>query len=365
MAFSAADHLHMAQALRLADRGLYTTTPNPRVGCVIVNDGKVVGEGWHERAGQAHAEVHALQQAGDKAKGATVYVTLEPCSHHGRTPPCADALINAGVARVVAAMQDPNPKVSGSGMALLQAHGIEIAVGLMQAQARELNIGFISRMERSRPWVRSKIAASLDGKTALANGTSQWITSDAARLDVQRWRARSCAILTGVGTVLADDPQHNVRSLDIGRQPLRIILDSRCRMSPAARILQGGALVVCASIEKNNAAALRNAGAEVIALPDAKGRVDFAALMQELARREINELHVEAGYKLSGSLLSAGFTDELLLYMAPTLMGNAAMGMFELPVFTDMNQAVSLTIQQLDFVGQDIRVRARVNSQPD
>ena len=307
----------------------------------------------------------ALQQAGDKAKGATVYVTLEPCSHHGRTPPCADALINAGVARVVAAMQDPNPKVSGSGMARLQAHGIEIAVGLMQPQARELNIGFISRMERNRPWVRSKMAASLDGKTALANGTSQWITADAARLDVQRWRARSCAILTGVGTVLADDPQLNVRTLDIGRQPLRVILDSRCRMSPAARILQGGALVVCARMEENNAAALRNAGAEVIALPDANGRVDFAALMQELAGRGINELHVEAGYKLSGSLLAEGMIDELLLYMAPTLMGNAAMGMFELPVFTEMNQAVSLTIQQLDFVGQDIRVRARVNSPAD
>ncbi|HEY7985833.1 MAG TPA: bifunctional diaminohydroxyphosphoribosylaminopyrimidine deaminase/5-amino-6-(5-phosphoribosylamino)uracil reductase RibD [Methylophilaceae bacterium] len=362
MAFSAADHQHMAQALRLADRGLYTTSPNPHVGCVIVNDGKVVGEGWHERAGQAHAEVHALQQAGDKAKGATVYVTLEPCSHYGRTPPCAEALVHAGVARVVAAMQDPNPKVSGSGLTLLQAHGIEIAVGLMQAQARELNIGFVSRMERGRPWVRSKMASSLDGKTALANGTSQWITGDAARLDVQHWRARSCAILTGVGTVLADDPQLNVRELDIGRQPLRIILDSRCRMSPAMRILQGGALVVCAVIDENNAAALRKVGAEVIALPDAHGRVDFAALMQELARREINELHVEAGYKLSGSLLNAGMIDELVLYMAPTLLGNASMGMFDLPVFTEMDQAVSLTIQQLDFVGKDIRIRARPNT---
>jgi diaminohydroxyphosphoribosylaminopyrimidine deaminase/5-amino-6-(5-phosphoribosylamino)uracil reductase len=363
MAYTAADHQYMAQALRLAERGLYTTSPNPRVGCVIVNDGKVVGEGWHRRAGEAHAEVHALQQAGAKAKGATVYVTLEPCNHHGRTPPCADALIKAGVSRVVAAMQDPNPKVAGSGLASLQAHGIAAEAGLMQTQAHELNIGFISRMERNRPWVRSKIASSLDGKTALANGTSQWITSDAARLDVQHWRARSCAILTGVGTVLADDPQLNVRALDIGRQPLKIILDSRCRMSPTAKVLQGGALIVCATIDETNAAALRHAGAEVIALPDNNGRVDFAALMQELAKREINELHVEAGYKLSGSLLAANMIDELLLYIAPTLLGNAAMGMFDLPVFTQMDQRVQLSIQQLDFVGKDIRVRARVNSQ--
>lgn len=362
MAFTAADHQYMAQALRLAERGLFTTTPNPRVGCVIVKDGKVMGEGWHERAGQPHAEVLALQQAGDKAKGAIAYVTLEPCSHHGRTPPCADALIKAGVARVVAAMQDPNPKVAGDGLAALKAQGIEVEVGLMESQSRELNIGFVSRMERNRPWVRSKIAASLDGKTALENGVSQWITAEPARLDVQRWRARACAILTGVGTVLADDPQLNVRALEIGRQPLRVITDSTCRMSPAARILQGGALVVCATIDEGNAAALRKAGAEVIALPDKNGRVDFAALMQELARREINELHVEAGYKLNGSLLAAGWVDELLLYMAPTLLGDAGIGMFDLPVFTRMEQRIQLDIQQLDFVGKDIRIRARVGS---
>jgi diaminohydroxyphosphoribosylaminopyrimidine deaminase/5-amino-6-(5-phosphoribosylamino)uracil reductase len=274
-------------------------------------------------------------------------------------------LIKAGVSRVVAAMQDPNPKVAGSGLASLQAHGITAEAGLMQTQAHELNIGFISRMEKNRPWVRSKIASSLDGKTALANGTSQWITSDAARLDVQHWRARSCAILTGVGTVLADDPQLNVRALGDGlipgRQPLKIILDSRCRLSPTAKVLQGGALVVCATIDDANAAALRNAGAEVIALPDNNGRVDFTALMHELAVREINELHVEAGFKLSGSLLAANMIDELLLYIAPTLLGNAAMGMFDLPVFTQMDQAIPLTIQQLDFVGKDIRVRARFN----
>jgi diaminohydroxyphosphoribosylaminopyrimidine deaminase/5-amino-6-(5-phosphoribosylamino)uracil reductase len=360
MAFSAADHQYMALALRLAERGLYTTSPNPRVGCVIARDGKVVGEGWHQRVGEAHAEVLALQQAGDKARGATVYVTLEPCSHYGRTPPCADALIKAGVARVVAAMQDPNPKVAGSGLAALRANGIATDVGLMQAQAHELNIGFVSRMERNRPWVRSKIAASLDGKTALANGKSQWITAEPARLDVQRWRARACAILTGVGTVLADDPQLNVREFDIGRQPLRVITDSTCRLSPTARILQGGALVVCATIDENNAAALRQAGAEVIALPDTNGRVDFAALMQELARREINELHVEAGYKLNGSLLAGGWVDELLLYLAPTLLGNAALGMFDLPLFTSMEQAVALNIQALDHIGDDIRIRARI-----
>lgn len=366
MAFSAADHQHMAQALRLAERGLYTTTPNPRVGCVLVKDGKVVGEGWHERAGQAHAEVLALKQAGEQARGATVYVTLEPCSHHGRTPPCAEALVKAGVSRVVAAMQDPNPKVAGAGLASLQAQGIATEVGLMQTQARELNIGFVSRMERNRPWVRSKIAASLDGKTALANGVSQWITAEPARLDVQRWRARSCAILTGVGTVLADDPQLNVRELgdglDIGRQPLKIILDTRCRLSPTAKVMQGGALVVCGTINKANASALRDAGAEVIALPNGNGRVDLAALMAELAKREINELHVEAGYKLNGSLLAEGVTDELLLYLAPTLLGDASMGMFKLPEITAMDQRIPLAIEQMDFVGKDMRVRARIGS---
>ena len=309
---TAADHEFMAQALRLAERGLYTTTPNPRVGCVIVNDGKVVGEGWHECAGQPHAEANALQQASAQAKGATVYVTLEPCSHHGRTPPCAEVLIKAGVGKVIAAMQDPNPKVAGAGLALLQAQGIATECGLMQAQARELNIGFVSRMERGRPWVRLKLAASLDGKTALANGVSQWITSEPARLDVQRWRARACAILTGVGTVIADDPQLNVRSLDIGRQPLRIIVDSQCRTPANAKILQDGALIVCAKIDESNAAALRKAGAEVIALPDAQGRVDFVALLQELAKREINELHVEAGHKLNSSSTKPSVNNELL-----------------------------------------------------
>lgn len=284
--FSASDHQHMAQALRLAERGLYTTAPNPRVGCVITNGGITVGEGWHARAGQAHAEVHALKQAGDRARGATAYVTLEPCSHHGRTPPCADALIAAGVGRVVAAMRDPNPRVAGSGLARLQAAGIEVAFGLMEMQARELNPGFISRMERQRPWVRSKIAASLDGGTALENGISQWITDAAARQDVQHWRARACAVLTGIGTVLADDPQMNVRDIDTGRAPLRVVLDSQLRLPPDARILQGGGvLIVCGGDRVPQADSLRHAGAEILVLPRGDGLTDLSALLGTGAAR--------------------------------------------------------------------------------
>jgi diaminohydroxyphosphoribosylaminopyrimidine deaminase/5-amino-6-(5-phosphoribosylamino)uracil reductase len=363
-AFSAADHQHMARALQLAARGLNSTTPNPRVGCVIVQDGAIVGEGWHERSGEPHAEVHALRQAGELAGGATAYVTLEPCSHHGRTPPCADALIAAGVARVVAAMSDPNPRVSGSGLALLQAQGIEVAVGLMEPQARDLNPGFICRMERSRPWVRAKIAASLDGRTALENGVSQWISGDAARNDVQRWRARSCAILTGIGTVLADNPRLNVRGLDndpgVGRQPLRVIVDSSLRTPPAATILQGGGvLVVCCDDSIPQAVPLRAAGAEVLALPDTEGAVNLPGLLAELARRGINELHVEAGAKLNGELLRLKLIDELLFYFAPTLLGASARGMFDFPALTEMAQRVDLDILALDRVGQDIRIRAR------
>jgi len=350
----------MARALQLAARGLTTTAPNPRVGCVVVRDGQIVGEGWHERAGEPHAEVLALRQAVELARGATAYVTLEPCSHHGRTPPCTDALIASGVARVVVAMCDPNPKVSGSGLAQLQAQGIEVAAGLMEAQARDLNPGFISRMEHQRPWVRTKIAASLDGRTALENGVSQWITGDAARRDVQRWRARSCAVLTGVGTVLADDPKLNVRETDIGRQPLRVIVDSHLRTPPSAAIVQGGGvLVVCCDDSLPQAAALRAAGAEVLALPGDGGMVNLPGLLTELARREINELHVEAGATLNGALLRLGLVDELLLYFAPTLLGSSARGMFNFPALTAMAQRTELDILSLDRVGQDIRIRAR------
>lgn len=358
--FSAADHFFMSRALQLAARGLYTTMPNPRVGCVIVRDGKVVSEGWHERAGGPHAEVGALERAGTAARQATVYVTLEPCSHHGRTPPCADALIAAGVARVVAAMRDPNPRVAGSGLDRLQEHGIEVACGLMEAQARDLNRGFVSRMERGRPWLRSKIAASLDGATALCNGHSQWITGTAARRDGQRWRARSCAILTGVGTVLADDPRLTVRDLELPRQPLRVIVDSGLRTSPSARILcGGGVLIACRDDSLPPARALRAAGAELVALPDAEGRVDLPALLALLARREVNEVHVEGGSRLNGTLLRLGLIDELLLYLAPTLLGTTARGMFDIPELTAMEQGIGLDILDLDHVGPDIRIRAR------
>ena len=339
---------------------MYTTSPNPRVGCVIVNNGMVVGEGWHARAGQAHAEIHALQQAGDRARSATAYVTLEPCSHHGRTPPCADALLAAGVARVVAAMRDPNPKVAGSGLARLQTTGIDTASGLMETQARELNPGFIARMEKQRPWVRSKIAASLDGGTALENGVSQWITGAAARHDVHHWRARACAVLTGIGTVLADDPQMNVRDFETGRMPLRVVLDSQLRLPPDARILQdGGVLIVCRNDSVPQADILRQAGAEILALPGGDGLTDLPALLAVLAQREINELHVEAGSGVNGAMLRAGLIDELLLYLAPTLLGSAARGLFDFPALTGMSQRTNLDILALDKVGQDIRVRAR------
>ena len=360
--FTAADHAYMAQALRLAEQGLYSTMPNPRVGCVIVKDGAIVGEGAHLRAGEPHAEVHALRLAGERARGATAYVTLEPCGHHGRTPPCAEALVRAGVSRVVAAMQDPNPLVAGRGLALLVAQGIDAGAGLMEAQARELNPGFIMRMAQQRPFVRSKIAASLDGRTALANGTSKWITGDAARQDVQHWRARSSAILTGIGTVLADDPQLDVRDPGFGivRQPLRVIVDSRLRMPPLARMLQGGAtLIAYVSDAGGKAAALQQAGAELLQLPAVDGHVCLESLLRALAEREINELMVEAGAGLNGALLDAGLIDELVLYLAPLLMGDAARPMFGLPELTRMSERVELQRLDMRIVGDDLRLRLR------
>jgi diaminohydroxyphosphoribosylaminopyrimidine deaminase/5-amino-6-(5-phosphoribosylamino)uracil reductase len=357
--FSAEDHCHMARALRLAERGLYTTTPNPRVGCVIVRDGRVVGEGWHRRAGEPHAEILALRQAAGAARGATVYVSLEPCSHHGRTPPCAHALIDAGVARVVAAMRDPYPEVAGRGIELLTLAGIPTAVGLMQAEAQELNIGFVSRVTRGRPWVRLKTAASLDGKTALLNGESKWITGAAARADVHRWRARACAILTGVGTVLADDPQMNVRGIDSSRQPLKVVLDSRLATPPTARVLAGGALIVAAVDDVKRRAALEAAGAEVILLPGGEGRVDLGALLELLARRGVNELHVEAGATLNGSLLAGGWVDEWLAYIAPAALGHQARGLFDLPVLTDMAARLDFQLQDVRRLGQDLRLTLR------
>jgi diaminohydroxyphosphoribosylaminopyrimidine deaminase/5-amino-6-(5-phosphoribosylamino)uracil reductase len=363
--FTSADHAFMARALQLARRGLNTTTPNPRVGCVIVRDGEVVGEGWHQRAGEPHAEVHALRAAGGRATGATAYVSLEPCSHHGRTPPCAEALVQARVARVVAATQDPNPKVAGSGLARLRAAGIQTACGLLEAEAREVNIGFVSRMERGRPWVRIKSAASLDGRTALANGVSQWITGPLARCDGHHWRARACAVMAGIGTLQADNPRLNVREVETTRQPMRIVVDRHLEMSPEARVLEGGnVLVFCAREDREKSARLRDAGAEVLALPDAGGKVDLAAMMGELARRELNEIHVESGNRLNGALLRAGVADELLIYLAPQLLGDVARGMFDLGVLTSLEQRVDLTIQDIRRIGPDVRVLARIAPPP-
>ncbi len=358
--FSAADHAYMARALRLAERGMLTATPNPRVGCLLERDGVVVGEGWHERAGGPHAEAHALAKAGARARGATAYVTLEPCSHQGRTPPCADALIAAGVARVVAAMGDPNPLVAGRGLARLRAAGIETACGLCEDAARELNIGFVSRMTRGRPWLRLKAAASLDGKTALNNGRSQWITGADARRDGHRWRARACALLTGIGTVKDDDPQLNVRDIETPRQPLKVVVDSRLDISLAARVLEGAPLLVATAREDaDKAAALSERGAEVLYLPNSAGKVDLPALLTELGRRGINEIHAEAGCKLNGSLVAAGLVDEYLLYLAPCLIGHDALGLFGLPELGDLGERRMLQIQDLRQIGPDIRLLAR------
>jgi diaminohydroxyphosphoribosylaminopyrimidine deaminase/5-amino-6-(5-phosphoribosylamino)uracil reductase len=396
---NAIDSQWMAQALRLAERGLYTTSPNPRVGCVLVKENKVIGEGWHERAGEPHAEVHALRAAGKSARGATAYITLEPCSHQGRTPPCADALIAAGVSRVVAAMQDPNPLVAGQGLQRLREAGITVECGLMEVAARELNIGFVSRMTRGTPWVRSKIAASLDGRIALANGASKWITGTAARLDVQHWRARSCAVLTGIGTVLADDPQLNVREIDttvpqwsaartppsppyqggagsvppliregqegfVVRQPLRVVLDSELRISPDAKILQGGqTLIYTASSDTAKQQTIEACGADVVTLASADGKVDLSAVLIDLAKRGINEVLVETGRKLNGALLKAGLVDELVLYLSPQFLGDAAQGLADLGELTQLQQRVALKWQDVRQVGGDLRIVAKISKE--
>jgi diaminohydroxyphosphoribosylaminopyrimidine deaminase/5-amino-6-(5-phosphoribosylamino)uracil reductase len=358
--FSDEDRRHMTRALELAERGLYTTTPNPRVGCVIVRDGAVAGEGWHERAGEAHAEVNALAQAGSKARGATAYVSLEPCAHQGRTGPCTKALIGAGVARVVAALKDPNPRVSGRGLEELKQAGIRVDAGLMEDEARELNIGFVSRMTRARPWVRLKVAASLDGKTALNNGKSQWITGEAARRDGHHWRARACAVMTGGGTVHEDDPQLTVRHVATTRQPLRVVVDSKLETPPSARILEGGGALVFASREdKPKIAALGAKGAEVVVMPNGAGKVELPDMFRELARREINEVHVEAGFRLNGSLVREGCVDELLVYLAPALLGDKAVGMFQLPELTELAARRELEVRDLRQIGNDVRLIAR------
>jgi diaminohydroxyphosphoribosylaminopyrimidine deaminase/5-amino-6-(5-phosphoribosylamino)uracil reductase len=358
------DNLWMAQALRLAERGLFTTSPNPRVGCVLVKEGVAVGEGWHERAGEPHAEIHALQAAGEQARGATAYVTLEPCSHFGRTPPCADALIAAKVVRVVVAMQDPNPQVAGQGIAKLQAAGIAVECGLMEAEARALNIGFVSRMTHGLPWVRSKVAMSLDGRTALANGESQWITGEAARRDVHVWRARSCAVMTGIDTVLEDDAQLTVRKIETSRQPLRVVLDSRLRIAGTAKIFDGGqVLIITAVADQEKISALEQVGAKVIVLPDEGGRVNLPATLHHLAAIGCNEVLVEAGRTLNGALLKAGLVDELVLYFAPQLLGDMARGMAQLGELTSLSERVELAWQDVRQVGSDLRIVAKVKKE--
>lgn len=368
--FSDTDFIHMQRALALAAQGLYTTTPNPRVGCVLVKDELVIGEGYTQPAGQDHAEVRALKDAlsrGHDPRGATAYVSLEPCSHFGRTPPCANALIDAKLARVITAMEDPNPEVSGRGLALLRAAGIEVRCGLLENEAREMNIGFISRMTRRRPWVRMKIAASLDSRTALPSGESQWITGAAARADGHAWRARACAILTGIGTVLEDNPQMTVRAVETPRQPLRVLVDSKLGVPLDARLLQGEPIViVCALTEldqNEKAAALRALGAEVVSLPNPQGKVDLPALMIWLGQRGINELHVEAGYKLNGSLIREGCVDEILAYLAPTLLGEGP-GMFGVSPPSRLAERTLLNFQAVDRIGEDIRILARFGAAP-
>jgi diaminohydroxyphosphoribosylaminopyrimidine deaminase / 5-amino-6-(5-phosphoribosylamino)uracil reductase len=358
-AHAALDSRHMARALKLAERGLWTTDPNPRVGCVIAAGEAVVAEGWHERAGEAHAEAKALAIAGEAARGATAYVTLEPCSHHGRTPPCADALVAAGIRRVVYATKDPNPRVGGRGISRLSSAGVEVAGGVLEREARELNPGFMSRMERGRPWVVVKLAASLDGGTALPGGESRWITGEEARADVQRLRARSSAVMTGSGTVLRDDPRLDVRLPGATRQPLRVVLDSGLRISPQSRILAppGRVLVICSNADEERAEVLRIAGADVVRVPAAAGGVDLAAALALLAQREVNELLVECGPGLAGALFSAGLVDELDLYLAPVLLGRGARPLADLAAPATMAERLEFSIVGREELGEDLLIR--------
>jgi len=366
---SGADLRFMARAIQLAKRGIYTTHPNPRVGCVITRQDQIVGEGWHMRAGEPHAEVHALNAAGEESDGATAYVTLEPCSHHGRTPPCADALIKAGVSRVVIAMQDPNPQVAGSGIAKIKAAGIDVSVGVLQAEAEALNPGFIARLTRGRPFVRCKLAMSLDGRTAMASGESKWITSTPARQDVQRLRARCDAIMTGIGTVLLDDPQLDVRPEGIEelhvvlagetqRPPMRVIVDSTLRTPVASRLLAlpGKKLIATAVEHSEILDTLRQKHVNVCRFAGGDERVNLPLLMEYLAALEINELMVEAGPVLSGAMLQAGLIDELVIYMAPHLMGDQAMGLMTLPGLDQISQRVMLKTKDIRAVGDDWRI---------
>ena len=360
------DQQAMQLALDWAKKGLNITMPNPRVGCVIVKNRQIIGAGHTQPAGQAHAEIQALRDAannGHDVRDATAYVTLEPCNHFGRTPPCSNALINAGIKRVVVAITDPNPLVAGHGLERLRAAGIEVICPLLEEQAHEINIGFFSRMQTGKPWVRMKAAASLDGKTALLNGQSQWITGPDARADGHHWRARACAVLTGIGTILADDPQLNVRAFPVTRQPQRIIVDSKLQTPPGAKALQGGALIVHAINDADpqqleRQAQLRAAGAELLYSGNQDGQVDLRVLMEELGHRDYNEVHVEAGSRLNGALIQAGCVDDLLLYLAPCLLGEAQT-LFNLPALTDLSQQTRLHFHEAGLVGSDLRILAR------
>lgn len=355
---------YMARAIQLAKRGLYTTDPNPRVGCVIVKDGEIVGEGWHQRAGQGHAEVNALFDAGQKAEGADCYVTLEPCCHYGRTAPCADAVIKAGIKRVFIGMVDPNPIVSGLGIKRLEQAGIQVHVPILNAEAEALNPGFNQRMRHGRPYVRSKLAMSMDGRTAMASGESKWITGQDARTDVQKWRARSSAVLTGIGTVLADDPMLNLRPEQFNtdwypegqvlRQPRPIIVDSQLRIPSDAKILQRDGVMIATAVEQT----IDNDNVEMLLLPEVDGMIDLTALMSLLAKRDINEVLVEAGALLNGALLKSRLIDELIIYMAPKLMGDAAKGVFHLPWMQTMAENIDLYIEDIRAVGRDWRITA-------
>ncbi|MDH0776181.1 MULTISPECIES: bifunctional diaminohydroxyphosphoribosylaminopyrimidine deaminase/5-amino-6-(5-phosphoribosylamino)uracil reductase RibD [Delftia] len=357
---------HMHQALGLAAQALFLSSPNPRVGCVLVApDGRVVGQGFTQQAGGPHAEVMALRDAaaqGEDVRGATAYVTLEPCSHQGRTGPCCDALIAAGVAKVVGALTDPNPQVAGQGFARLRAAGVQVEVGPGAAESRELNIGFFSRMLRGIPWVRMKAASSLDGATALHNGVSQWITSPEARADGHAWRARACTLLTGIGTVLEDDPRLNVREVPTQRQPRIAVVDSRLDTPLTAQVLKtpGGCLIYTSSQDTLRSEDLQAAGATIIHMPNAHGKVDLAAMLRDLAARGTNELHVEAGFKLNGSLIREGLVDELLLYLAPKLLGTGGMGIASFGPLDALSEALALELHDVQRIGPDLRVVARV-----
>ncbi len=363
------DHNFMARAIQLANSSIYSPHPNPRVGCTIVKHGEIVGEGWHVYAGGPHAEVHALQQAGEQAQGATAYITLEPCSHFGRTPPCANALIDAGIIRVVVAMQDPNPQVMGSGIVRLRAAGIEVVSGVLEQESAQLNIGFIQRMRHARPWVISKLAMSLDGRTATSSGESKWITGADARRDVQILRAGSAAMLTGIGTVLADDPSLTVRIkendleapqyVEQASQPLRVVLDSQLRMPLQAKMLQkpGKTLIFCCCSNQEKITNLQDAGAEVIILEGQQP--DLVQVMDELACRQINQVMVEAGAVLNGQLLEQQLVDEIIIHMAPVLMADSAKGLFHMPALQSMADNVALDIKDIRAIGKDWRMSIR------